>query len=145
MNSGTILTLIGIFLTIFFGYLGILGYKKVFYKNSPHINPKGNIVAGGDIIVGSRVERKDKELSEEERRIIDLAKDNNMRIYLLKVDAMPEGWIRIGKVDFIKNENSQEKSDYKYVVALEQLVAKGYVKHVSKVLYVLAKGDGKIK
>lgn len=74
-------------------------------------------------------------LTNEQQRLIRLAKKNNGQIHILSTDQYPTGWVRVDTKD-LYFESSQLKTE-SYVSALHSLVDNKYVEHVSGGLYKL--------
>lgn len=143
--TGVIVTTVGL-------VLAYLQYKKhnsvnlesklTINHDSPYIKAGGNISAGRDIIINNKATEKKNEkkyisMEDWSSEMGDIYKEalKEDRIYLFKVDQLPDGFIRIGRHNFHKeNDNSYAT---RYVDALHELVELGFIKHVSGSLYRL--------
>jgi hypothetical protein len=72
-------------------------------------------------------------LTVEQAELLTDANLDSGKIYKLKVDAIPNGFIRIGAKTYGNEETPREIA--KYVHALEELIELGYVTHTSGQLY----------
>ncbi len=94
-------------------------------------------VGGFNVIINeSAVISPVAKLSAQEEELISEAKKSGGHIYYMSVDAIPSGWIRIGKKDYHFHDNYIQTN--LYIKAFKNLEKLGYVEHVSGRLYVLS-------
>lgn len=149
-NNPGLVTLIGIVVAVLIAIAGWLLTKKRVKKSS---NAKGrkslnikmknfavnigknNVV--GDSAISNRVKASNSQsnLTTEEKKIIKLAKNNRGEIYRFSVEQVSSDWIRIGKKDFLFEDDIPET--VLYLEALELLEDEGFVKREGKNLYRL--------